>query len=131
MRYCESTYPRTNAHFFSGTGIITRIFRWSSLLVPDRIAGRVGQTPTGIAGIGVLVRPERPGESDSRQESESFMPDSQTNSVAVGKDPKEAIRPVVLVDRCSLRDYAASLTHFLVALADAPHPAAFVYPPDV
>ncbi len=59
------------------------------------------------------------------------MPDSQTNSVAVGKDLKEAIRPVVLADRCSLRDYAASLTHFLVALADAPHPAAFVYPPDV
>lgn len=59
------------------------------------------------------------------------MPDSQTNSVAVGRDSKEAIRPVVLADRCSLRDYAASLTHFLVALADAPHPAAFVYPPDV
>ncbi|RKY04756.1 MAG: hypothetical protein DRP66_11320 [Planctomycetota bacterium] len=59
------------------------------------------------------------------------MPDSQTNSVAVGGNSKEAVRPVVLVDRRSLRDYAASLTHFLVALADTPHPAAFVYPPDV
>ncbi len=59
------------------------------------------------------------------------MPDSQTNSVAGGRDPKETIRPALLVDKCSLRDYAASLTHFLVALADAAHAAAIVCPPDI
>jgi len=111
--------------------VITRIFRWSSLLVPDRIVCCVWQTPPkSLVSASWCVRSGR-AKSDSRQESESFMPDSQTNLVAVDKDPKEAIRPVVLVDRCSFRDYAASLTHFLVALADAPHPAAFVYPPDV
>jgi len=47
----------------------------------------------------------------------------------VSSEAKEAVRPAILVDSRSLRDYSGSLRHFLVGLSDGSHSAAVVCPP--
>jgi glycosyltransferase involved in cell wall biosynthesis len=43
---------------------------------------------------------------------------------------KKSVRPVLLVDRDTLKDYATSLRHLFVGLAEQPCPAALICPPD-
>ncbi len=58
------------------------------------------------------------------------MPDQQTHTERITPDePKEVVRPAILVDSRSLTEYSASLQHFLVGLADECHSAAVVCPP--
>ncbi|MBE0537646.1 MAG: glycosyltransferase family 4 protein [Phycisphaerae bacterium] len=57
------------------------------------------------------------------------MHDLLTNPETTPAGTKEAIRPAILVDWRSLRDYSASLSHFLVGLADESYSAAVVCPP--
>ena len=59
------------------------------------------------------------------------MPDVENKSGSTETDPKEEIRPALLVDRISLRRYSGGLRHFLVALADEPCSAAIICPPDI
>jgi glycosyltransferase involved in cell wall biosynthesis len=59
------------------------------------------------------------------------MADIDTKSSAGENEPREQIRLALLVDRHSLRDYSASLRHFLVALADEAYAAAVICPPGV
>jgi glycosyltransferase involved in cell wall biosynthesis len=55
--------------------------------------------------------------------------DSVISSEVPPVEVKEAVRPAILVDSCSLRNYSASLRHFLVGLAEGSHAAAVVCPP--
>ncbi|HPD46748.1 MAG TPA: glycosyltransferase family 4 protein [Anaerohalosphaeraceae bacterium] len=55
------------------------------------------------------------------------MPDQKTN--ADPGETREPVRPAIIVDKPSLKDYAASIRHFLVGLADESFPAAIVCPP--
>ena len=55
------------------------------------------------------------------------MPANYASSTPAIKNP---VRPVLLVDRDTVKDYATSLRHLFVGLAEEAYPAALICPPD-
>ena len=55
------------------------------------------------------------------------MPQGQTSTADTVKNP---VRPALIVDRSTLKNYAVPLRHLLTGLADEPCPAVIICPPD-